>query len=783
MSRWPRVAGAAAVALVSAADGGIARESASATAAPQRAPPVAFSDRARDRLVISTPAYRLTVDKRHGGIRALDNRAASKRLVTGSVGCLWGAVARASTAYIGGCSFAGGARGGFRYHWDRRSATLTLTYRGRRASQRVEGVVRIRAARSHFDMSATVHNRRAPTLERIVFPADLVGRTATVTAGYAPNFLPGVRFDQRFFTRVGSNVNTYPSRWAFADYLALDVGDSHVAVYSANPPPHRLHPVTLGFVHNASPKPCSGQSFCVVHAFETWLRRGETWRSPVVRIRIGGSAAESIRAYRVDNGIHRYPSLQRKLGARLAAVARAPLVKADLWKGLPPFREWARDLRRLPAPALLHPVSYQPRGHDESFPDFLPPDPVWGTTAELRAAIDEARALGLLVMPYLNVSWWDDESPTMRALPRGLTARDVSVLDERGAPVVHRYVDRAGYVISPFVPFVRERIARLLEQWRSEVPVDCVFFDQIGARPWLRDFNAASPTPLAYHDGWLETMAPYAGRCLMVEDGWDRLAASFSAFHGSLLMLAREFDEPNRLWGAGTWEPYPLAVWLLHDKVLLYQHDLFEGTMATDLEVLSWNMAFGLVSSYNWDGWTRSIESPWLELVGMLQRTLGPRYAGIPLAAYRDVGHGATASVFGDLVVRANWSDERTHEHEGYGIPPKGFFARTTDGGVVAGAFAGSFGGAPLEPGVHYLIVERRNDAVEVRQPLGADTPVAVVPPSRWRPGETLRVVALGDDDEPLGEVEGELRRGRFVFRYLRTLDGRRVTGYRVEFR
>jgi len=37
-----------------------------------------------------------------------------------------------------------------------------------------------------------------------------------------------------------------------------------------------------------------------------------------------------------------------------------------------------------------------------------------------------------------------------------------------------------------------------------------------------------------------------------------------------------------------------LALWLFHDKVLMYQHDLYEGTMAADPEALMWDLAFGL---------------------------------------------------------------------------------------------------------------------------------------------------------------------------------------------
>ena len=44
--------------------------------------------------------------------------------------------------------------------------------------------------------------------------------------------------------------------------------------------------------------------------------------------------------------------------------------------------------------------------------------------------------------------------------------------------------------------------------------------------------------------------------------------------------LALEF------WGEGNWRPWPLALWLVHDKVLMYQHDLAEETMTDDDEVL-----------------------------------------------------------------------------------------------------------------------------------------------------------------------------------------------------
>ena len=212
--------------------------------------------------------------------------------------------------------------------------------------------------------------------------------------------------------------------------------------------------------------------------------------------------------------------------------------------------------------------------------------------------VDSAHALGDLVMPYLNASWWDTQSSSVHSLPPPMEPKDVAVFARNGTPATESFGDKDGYIVSPACLRCAAAIARLLDEWRPDAPADCLFFDQLGARPWRRDFNPASPTPLAYYDGWLSLFAPYANRCLMVEDGWDRLAASFSGFHGGVMLMAREFDWPGTHWGDGNWEPYPIADFLFHDKVLMYQHDLYEETMTDDPAVLTFNLAFGLVQSY-----------------------------------------------------------------------------------------------------------------------------------------------------------------------------------------
>ena len=730
--------------------------------------PVRFDARGPSTIVVTGQTYRLVLARRNGAILSLDDRSTGTQLVRRSNRCLWGAIGSNDLTYVGGCSFAPTGPRRFSYHWDGGSKTLALTYR---SSAFGSALVTIRALPSYLDLRLTIRNAGDRVRTRVQFPAGLAGDTSTVTAGYASNALPGVRLDPAFFSRIGNTVEIYPSRWAFADYIALDVRRAHLALYSVVRGP--LQPVQLGFVHLASPAPCSGSEYCLIHEFQTWIRRGSTWTSPVVRLRIGQTAEQSTLAYRDDNGIDAYPSLESKLGTRLDTFAEAPLVKANM-PLLRPFRDLGGRLGDLPSPVLLHPVGYQVGGHDENDPDFLPPDPRYGSNADFAALVAAAHTHGDLVMPYGNLSWWDPTSPSMQAVQ----TKDVAVLDPSGEPQSVTYGPHTGVIVSPYAAPVRKRTEQYMEGWRTSVPADCVFLDQIGARPWLRDFNPASPSPLAFDDGWLAFMATYRDRCLMVEDGWDRLARDAVGFHGSLLMMQRELGLPDQLFGAGNWQPYPLADWLFHDKVLLYQHDLFDGTMTTDDEVLTWNMAFGLVSSYSWDALVRDGGS-WFDFVAALQRAVGPHEAGVRLSSFGELAPDVTESTFGDLDVVANRAGDHGYSSSGFDIAPHGFLARTRDSSIVAGTFAGSFEGAALSPGTHHLLVQQDAVDVTVRQ-LGADTDVAVRPGASWSAGHTLEATAFAPDGTALGSVGGTLANGIFAFHYSGTLAGRTVAEYRV---
>ena len=185
---------------------------------------VRLDQRPAGAVVLQTPVYRLTISKRDGAFIELVEVGTGQRLITGTGGCEWGISSVGDSAYMGGCVFTPTGSSRFSYAWDSGSSTLTLTYAaGADAEQHVDAVVTLHAEPTFFDMRLQLTNHAPQVVESVNFPVDLFGDANTVRAGYAPNFLPGVRFGPAFFQRAGNDVFTYPGRWAFADYLALDV--------------------------------------------------------------------------------------------------------------------------------------------------------------------------------------------------------------------------------------------------------------------------------------------------------------------------------------------------------------------------------------------------------------------------------------------------------------------------------------------------------------------------------------------------------------------------------
>ena len=728
---------------------------------------VAFEDSAPDQVRVSNASLSVSFSKANGQILEILDRAANRSLIGGSqAGCLWTASVTqlTDTRFTGGCSFNPAGANQFAYQWDAPNNTLRLSYASTSAENPSVVVAMVFSDRPYFDIRLLLQNRTDGIIQSIGVPGSLVLSDASLDAAYLPILLPGVRLNKEFFLSNQSAAQTYPSQLCFADFFAMDVSGTILSIYSIAPD-GPINPVLLGIFDNETGLP---NTSLAAHRFETFVRPGESYSSPPVRIHITSRVEEAILAYRASNGIAGFPSVRQKLGANFDSTARSPLVRTDFQLFGRDFTKWIADLDRVRVPAILHPVGFQTGGHDNNYPDFLPPNPALGTTADFRRFTEAAITRGFSVMPHTNYTWWNAASPTLRSLaPAELSS--LMVQDGQGSPRYETYGDgvstNSGFVVSASVPSVRSRVAGFWNQWKTEAGVNALFLDQIGARPWVRDYNRQASSPLNYYDSWLSLIESSPGLSFTTEGGWDRLAKSMWGFFGSAVSSAdTRFNASETRWGVGspannfftpgTWEPYPLATWLFHDKVLFYQHNLEFSNYTNNLEVLSWNALFGLMQTHQWPGTPgRPPDPQWVDAAQAVQRTVSARQAGEPLTEFSRISPDVFSTRFGDLQTVVNWSPAEPFPSQGGTIAPTGFMSYTGDGALLAGAFQTSFQNQPLTAGTHTLVLERTPALVTLRHPLGPATPFALDAPESWATGAPLTASAVDSDNNLIAAI------------------------------
>ena len=279
-----------------------------------------------------------------------------------------------------------------------------------------------------------------------------------------------------------------------------------------------------------------------------------------------------------------------------------------------------------------------------------------------------AHELGHLVMPYTNPTWWCDE-------PRGPTfikaGESPLALGLNGRPYHERYGPRSvGWTTTLWHPAVRAANRELRREFVEEYPVDILFQDQVGARGSVYDRNSASPTPYAYAEGLLSQADEDARvRPLATEDGYDLVLNDEVQLCGFTFGLV---PGPNPSWArsfksrypAHTWEIFPVAQILGHDKAALLHHDL--GKFVSDRKTLSWTLGLGF--SMSEEAMARQLHEPrrleWLRWLARIQQSISARYVGEPVIAFEhepgraDADDGVIRATYGPVRLVANLGPE-----------------------------------------------------------------------------------------------------------------------------
>ena len=391
-------------------------------------PGITFDERSPTRLVLRAPGYQLTLRKHDGAILDLVDRRAGTRSSVARTAASGARFQAGSTDYVGGCTFSPAAQQRFSYAWDRATidADAELPRRGRSAASAPSSPCV--PGDSSFDLRATIENHSAGRRQERA--PSRRPRSATWTRSRPatlPNYLPGVRLrppssggSEPASSRIrrASDSPTTSRSTSDGGHLALRLGRARPS-RSGRPrlPPHE------------PPGACWGPAYCVVHAFQTWIRRGESWTSPVVRINVGSPSRRRSPPTGATPASTGTPRSRRSSAAPADARPRAAR------QGRPAEAPALRRLGARPAAAAA-PLAAAPRGLSagrarRQRPGLPAAGPALGLDRRLAREVVEAHALGHLVMPYLNVTL------VGRALadPAGLTpeaARSVAAHDADG---------------------------------------------------------------------------------------------------------------------------------------------------------------------------------------------------------------------------------------------------------------------------------------------------------------------------------------------------------------
>ncbi|WP_235857565.1 discoidin domain-containing protein [Paenibacillus albiflavus] len=705
--------------------------------------------------VISNSKYEIAFRADNGGIAYVQDKQFNDKLSVGNRdNVLW-------WAFMNGDQSVNSKKmAHFSYEWNAGAGELLLHYAG---ELKVDVTVTF-GQDNRIGMRAKVVNDSENTIQSFRFPYELKASSDQVVDGLLP-MLPGAKLKPAFFTENNSFEDQYPGVM-FASLISLRTQNGNLSLYDLHSKDKLIASQNLGFKNQVDD---AGKT-AFVHNYTTLIKPKSEWSTPLIVMEIGGDYPNIIQSYREMNQIAAYRSLADKLGKDKESYLQLPFMKLDIsalgqanWGTLA-----SNYVDQMDYASVLHLVGFQKGGHDENYPDFLPPDPKWGSEAELRAFIQYAKDKGNRIVPYTNFSWWGVHSPTLQALPTGVDLNDIVVQQQSGNLIKEDYGSHSGYVMNMNHPYVVQRIE---EEHKKllEAGMDGIFEDQWGIRnaPFLYNegYLANADESSAYFEGVRKYFAN-SSHHMYTEDGTDVLANDTVGFMGT-----------NYLWDllgyrkktASYTDYYPMVSMLLRDKVMLYQHDLAAETMTDTKDMLRWNLAMGYQLSGDLFHGT---DNPWIHLVGAFQKYVLAPYGDALVKDYKQLGHAVTETQYDQYAVIANWDTEKSYViNDQHTLTAGGFEVSAKDQSVRAGSYT-RYNGTDLDHGEHYLIELRSDNSIRIYQPIGSDTTLSIQKNAKWKHAFITAYEANGNKvaDLPVSEA-GD----RVQFDYVRLINGLQV--------
>ena len=400
---------------------------------------------------------------------------------------------------------------------------------------------------------------------------------------------------------------------------------------------------------------------------------------------IGKNLVDSAHKHWSDGETNSFPKLSAKLSpAMFEKLSRSVLFKYPETVSAVNFIN--NQLSDLPDYSLVHVPGYMPGGHDENYPDYLPPDPSIGSLAEFQQLADAVRNNNGIFMPYTNPTWWDDVSLTVLNLGTGIVARagDNSLVQET-------YFGRTGYVVSPWNSAVIARLNQGYQEFQTYNLADLLFEDQVGARGFLYDQNPAVPNWWSFNQGLLNnTNLGVSYFPLMCEGAWDQLAQTQSGFCNNLRLSWEQPNNGNPLMTDDMFDAYPLALIMSNEYSAFYPHNLAGEYMVHNRKELLYNSALGYQLAYNFNQGV----TIWLDIAALVQKHLLSHRFGEMVTKFEDNRSTSDSLMMefeNGVIVESNWSDSSSSSTGEVVLSPEGFWLQKPTSPIVQGGWVSEY--------------------------------------------------------------------------------------------
>jgi hypothetical protein len=707
-------------------------------------------------LIVTNSAYEIAFRSDNGAIAYLKSKDQTDNITLGNrENALWWAFMKDNSSENGMKS------SDFSYDWSKSKGQLIFHYGG---PVKVDITARF-GDDSRIFMEASVDNQSDQPISSFRFPYELKVDSTQVKDGMLP-MLPGAKLKDTFFKDSNSFQDQYPGV-LFASYLGLRTLAGNLSVYDVEGDGAIIPMTELGFKNQVDD---SGKT-SIVHNYKTWIDAKKQWKSPSVVLDVGGDYKDTITGYRDLNKIGDYRSLADKLGSEKDAYFQLPLYKTDI--SAIPDASWSnlinRYIDKMNYNGIVHLVGFQTGGHDENYPDFFPPDSKWGGQKAFQAFMEAAKNKGSKIVPYTNMSWWGNHSPTLANLPSGTTLDDLVVVKENNVTMKEDYGMHSGYVINTGDPFFIKRTAEEHKKLTDEAGFNGLFEDQWGIRNSPYVFNKAIPAGTDPSTAYFQGVRQYFDSQktpMYMEDGTDVLADDAVGFMGSTYLWDQLGYRKNT---ASYTDYYPLAGMLFRDKVMQYQHNLASETMTDDQDMLRWNLAMGYNLSADF---FNGIDNPWVDGIGVNQKYILSQYTDSLVQSFEQTTPSVTTTDFGPYAVTANWNkDEAYALSEDDSLAPGGYAVVADDGNRRAGDYS-RLNGLDLDLGEHNLVELREQGKIRIYQPIGSDTTLKIQRGKDW--AHTL-AVAYQADGTKIAELPVKEEGGYATFDYVALIKEQKV--------